>query len=301
MLPSLIFQVEVKKAIPKGDKLEESNEHSSNRVGDDNTEINTKKIFVGGLPLDIKEEEFKSYFESFGTVTDAPVICDKETGRPRGFGFITFDSEDAVNNVLQTRFHKLKYKMVEVKRSHPKDRIDKFMNCYVCNNSNFGFGFGGGFSYGYDGLFYFYPAFQIHQCYGSPSAGRGGLLVPASPVCPSYGLCMNGYCNGIDSCHQMAESTADGSNSTGDHASGLEAPATRKLSHIDDVSSLKVGAVTVEHQRAGVEFHDSTVLPSTKCKQTGTVSTHIIFSEFSVSSIGSFWPSLVLVQKPSHL
>lgn len=39
-----------------------------------------------------------------------------------------------MNNMLQTRFHELKYKMVEVKRSRPKDRIVKFMNCYVYNN-----------------------------------------------------------------------------------------------------------------------------------------------------------------------
>lgn len=78
---------------------------------------------------------------------------------------------------------------------------------------------------------------------------------------------MNDYCN--DSCRQMAESRADSGNSTGYHASGVEAPATSKSPHIDELSSLKVIA-------ADVEFHDLTaqkaVLPNTKCDKIGSFS-----------------------------
>jgi RNA-binding protein Musashi len=40
----------------------------------------TSKIFVGGIGQDVVEEEFKEYFEQFGTVLDATLMMDKETG-----------------------------------------------------------------------------------------------------------------------------------------------------------------------------------------------------------------------------
>ncbi|URE02033.1 RNA recognition motif containing protein [Musa troglodytarum] len=83
--------------------------------------IRTKKIFVGGLPPTLTEDGFREYFESYGPVTDAVVMYDQNTHRPRGFGFISFDSEDTVDKVLQKSFHDLDGKLVEVKRALPKD------------------------------------------------------------------------------------------------------------------------------------------------------------------------------------
>ncbi|KAG2297176.1 hypothetical protein Bca52824_043845 [Brassica carinata] len=81
----------------------------------------TKKIFVGGLPSSITETEFKNYFDQFGTIADVVVMYDHNTQRPRGFGFITFDSDDAVDRVLHKTFHELNGKLVEVKRAVPKE------------------------------------------------------------------------------------------------------------------------------------------------------------------------------------
>ncbi|PRQ36724.1 putative DAZ-associated protein 1, RNA recognition motif 2 [Rosa chinensis] len=83
--------------------------------------VRTKKIFVGGLPPTLTEEEFREYFEAYGHVTDVVVMYDQNTGRPRGFGFISFDTEDAVDRVLHKTFHDLSGKQVEVKRALPKD------------------------------------------------------------------------------------------------------------------------------------------------------------------------------------
>lgn len=83
----------------------------------------TKKIFVGGLSSTTTEEEFKTYFEKFGRTTDVVVMHDGVTNRPRGFGFVTFDSEDSVEVVMQSSFHELSDKRVEVKRAIPKEGI----------------------------------------------------------------------------------------------------------------------------------------------------------------------------------
>jgi RNA recognition motif-containing protein len=50
----------------------------------------TKKLFVGGLATSVTEEQFKAYFASYGEVTDAVVMFDRDTQRSRGFGFVTF-------------------------------------------------------------------------------------------------------------------------------------------------------------------------------------------------------------------
>jgi len=54
------------------------------------------KLFVGGLSWDTDDAGLRSAFEEFGEVTDAKVITDRDTGRSRGFGFVTFsDTADA--------------------------------------------------------------------------------------------------------------------------------------------------------------------------------------------------------------
>ena len=56
----------------------------------------SKKLFVGGLSWGTDDAGLRAAFEVFGTVEDAKVISDRETGRSRGFGFVTFaDSAEA--------------------------------------------------------------------------------------------------------------------------------------------------------------------------------------------------------------
>ncbi|KAL2894947.1 RNA-binding protein 1 [Bienertia sinuspersici] len=83
--------------------------------------LSAKKIFVGGLSANLTEDEFKSYFEKFGRITDVVVMHDCNTNRPRGFGFITFDSEEVVEKLMQMSHHELGGKRVEVKRAVPRD------------------------------------------------------------------------------------------------------------------------------------------------------------------------------------
>ena len=82
----------------------------------------TSKIFVGGVSQDANEQDFKEYFMQFGRVVDATLMIDKDTGRPRGFGFVTFDSEAAVDATLQGDLQILG-KPIEVKKAQPRGNM----------------------------------------------------------------------------------------------------------------------------------------------------------------------------------
>lgn len=59
-----------------------------------------KKVFVGGLSWNTNDDTLRQAFEPFGAVDDAKVIQDRETGRSRGFGFVTFASDDGAQQAI---------------------------------------------------------------------------------------------------------------------------------------------------------------------------------------------------------
>jgi len=80
----------------------------------------TTKIFVGGMPNDATEESLKQSFGRFGEVTDVVIMYDQEKQRPRGFGFLTFDSEEAVEQAVKEHYVDFNGKKVECKRAEPR-------------------------------------------------------------------------------------------------------------------------------------------------------------------------------------
>ena len=53
------------------------------------------KLYVGNLSFDTSEDGVREAFGAYGTVEDVAVITDRETGRPRGFAFVTMPDADA--------------------------------------------------------------------------------------------------------------------------------------------------------------------------------------------------------------
>jgi len=54
-----------------------------------------KKLYVGNLPFRATDAEIEELFGQHGTVNSVALINDRETGRPRGFGFVEMDDEGA--------------------------------------------------------------------------------------------------------------------------------------------------------------------------------------------------------------
>jgi len=59
------------------------------------------KLYVGNLSFDTSEARLREIFEEFGQVTSANLITDRETGRPRGFGFVEFADAAAAKAAIE--------------------------------------------------------------------------------------------------------------------------------------------------------------------------------------------------------
>jgi RNA recognition motif-containing protein len=59
-------------------------------------------IYVGNLPFSATENDVRSLFEKHGAVQSVKLVNDRETGRPRGFGFVEMSSGDAQTAIQQT-------------------------------------------------------------------------------------------------------------------------------------------------------------------------------------------------------
>lgn len=82
----------------------------------------TSKIFVGGVSQETTDHEFREYFARFGRVVDATLMMDKDTGRPRGFGFVTFESDAGVEACLAANLE-IHGKPIEVKKAQPRGNM----------------------------------------------------------------------------------------------------------------------------------------------------------------------------------
>ncbi|KNA22398.1 hypothetical protein SOVF_034450 [Spinacia oleracea] len=62
----------------------------------------SSEIFVSRLSFYTKHEEFRSMFSQFGNVKEARLIMDSRTGRTKGFGFVTFETEDEAHEAIKS-------------------------------------------------------------------------------------------------------------------------------------------------------------------------------------------------------
>ncbi len=61
----------------------------------------SSKLFVGNLSFNTTENDLNDAFAAFGTVTEANLMMDRSTNRPRGFGFVTMSSEEEAQKAIE--------------------------------------------------------------------------------------------------------------------------------------------------------------------------------------------------------
>ncbi len=84
------------------------------------------KVFVGSLSWNTGDQELRDLFSQIGEVSEVKVITDRETGRSRGFGFVTFtSSEDASNAVARLDNTEFDGRTIKVNIAEEKSRENR--------------------------------------------------------------------------------------------------------------------------------------------------------------------------------
>ena len=79
-----------------------------------------KKLYVGNLPFSATEREIRELFEKHGTVHSVNLLMDRETGRPRGFGFIEMDDDAAARAMNALNGTEFGDRSLRVNEAHEK-------------------------------------------------------------------------------------------------------------------------------------------------------------------------------------
>jgi cold-inducible RNA-binding protein len=93
----------------------------------------SKKLFVGNLSFQTTESDITSAFEQFGAVESVQIITDRDTGRSKGFGFVTMGDDEADKAISQLNGSQIGGRAVTVNVAKPMVKRD------------FGGGGGGGY------------------------------------------------------------------------------------------------------------------------------------------------------------
>ena len=92
------------------------------------------KIFIGNLAYKCTDDDLYEHFGKYGKVTDAIVVTDRESGRSRGFGFVTFNDQSEADDAISA--------------CHESDFMEREINVRHANSRRGGDGRGSGFGSG---------------------------------------------------------------------------------------------------------------------------------------------------------
>ena len=80
------------------------------------------KIYVGNLPFSANETEVRALFSQHGTVESVSLPTDRETGRPRGFGFVEMSQADAARAIQNLNGYSMNGRPLRVNEAQDKPR-----------------------------------------------------------------------------------------------------------------------------------------------------------------------------------
>ena len=79
------------------------------------------RLYVGNLPYSVTEMDLRDLFGGIGTVAEVKVVMDRETGRPRGFGFVEMSTDaEAQSAIEQLNGHDLQGRPIAVKEAEAR-------------------------------------------------------------------------------------------------------------------------------------------------------------------------------------
>lgn len=81
----------------------------------------SKKIYVGNLPFSATEDEVRDLFSQYGTVESVALISDRETGQPRGFGFVEMGDDDATKAISALDGSEMGGRNLRVNEARPRE------------------------------------------------------------------------------------------------------------------------------------------------------------------------------------
>ena len=112
----------------------------------------SKKLFVGGLAWGTSSDALRAAFQQFGDIEDAIVLTDRETGRSRGFGFVTFkNSPDGDRARQEMNGQQLEGRTIKVDEASSQAGVGGWRNRERSGGAGGGGGGYGGGGGGYGG------------------------------------------------------------------------------------------------------------------------------------------------------
>ena len=93
--------------------------------GHGNEEEQLRKLFIGGISLDTTDDGMREYFSKYGQITDCVVIRQQDSNRSKGFGFVTFETEEEADKCMSERPHFLDGRTIDAKRAVSREESSK--------------------------------------------------------------------------------------------------------------------------------------------------------------------------------
>ena len=80
------------------------------------------KLYVGNLSYDSTQEDIQSLFETYGTVSDVFIVKDRESGRPRGFAFVTMETKESMLAAIEAlNGHEFMGRALAINEARPRE------------------------------------------------------------------------------------------------------------------------------------------------------------------------------------